>query len=409
MIGQTLALACRNLSRHVRRTAINVAAIAFGVVAMVLAGGFGEWMVWMERESTIHSRLGHLQIVRRGYHDRGAGDPYAYLIGSDTVDIKTIASLAHVRAIAPRLVFSGLISKGETTISFQGEGVVPEAEVDLSRDIVIRVGRQLASSAPTGIVLGNGLAANLGAEPGAKVVLVTTTGSGSISAVEADVVGVFQTAIKAFDDVALRVPLPLARRLMKTDGAHQLLILLDDTGRTDEMRIRLGEVASARDRGLEIVPWSNLADFYWAVVDFFSSQTRFVRMIIALIIVLSMSNTLMASVRERTSEIGTLMATGTRRSRVVQLFVAEGLVMGVSGGVIGMVAGLALANVISAVGIPMPPAPGMDQGFDAEIRVTSALVAGAFLVAVVASAMASVYPAWKASRLNIVDALRRAT
>ena len=63
---------------------------------------------------------------------------------------------------------------------------------------------------------------------------------------------------------------------------------------------------------------------------------------------------------------------------------------------------------ISALGIPMPPAPGMDQGFDAEIRVTARLAFGGFLLAVVSAVLASLYPAWKASRLQIVDALRRA-
>ena len=77
MIGQTFALAFRNLARHRRRTGVCVGAIGFGVVALVLAGGFAEWMIWMERESTIHSRLGHLQIVKRGYYEHGVADPYA--------------------------------------------------------------------------------------------------------------------------------------------------------------------------------------------------------------------------------------------------------------------------------------------------------------------------------------------
>jgi len=64
--------------------------------------------------------------------------------------------------------------------------------------------------------------------------------------------------------------------------------------------------------------------------------------------------------------------------------------------------------VISAIGIPMPPAPGMDQGFTAAIRMTWDLLLGGFFVAVVSAVLASLYPAWKASRLEIVDALRRA-
>ena len=68
--------------------------------------------------------------------------------------------------------------------------------------------------------------------------------------------------------------------------------------------------------------------------------------------------------------------------------------------------GVALAVGISAVGIPMPAPPGSDTGFTGEIRLTAALVLGAFVLAVVVTALASVYPAWKASRLEVVNALR---
>lgn len=408
MIGQTFALAFRNLARHRRRSGVCIGAIGFGVVALILAGGFAEWMIWMERESTIHSRLGHLQIVKRGYYEQGVADPYAYLFGEQVVDLQQISELPQVRTVTPRLAFSGLISRGETTVSFLGEGVAPETEAKVSKEVVVSAGEPLASSDPTGIILGKGLAESLGAAPGAIVVLLVTTQSGGVSAVEARVRGVFHTAIKAFDDAALRVPIPLARKLVKADGAHQLIVLLADTEQTDEMLQQLRGLIDEKKSGLQVTPWIDLADFYKAVVDLFASQTGFVRLIIAIIIIMSMSNALMTSVRERTSEIGTMMALGFRRNEVMQLFVSEGVVMGLVGGAVGAILGYLLALAISALGIPMPPAPGMDQGFDAEIRVTARLAFGGFLLAVVSAVLASLYPAWKASRLQIVDALRRA-
>ncbi len=408
MVGETFVLACRNLARHSRRTAVCIGAIAFGVIALVLAGGFAQWMIWMEQESTIHSRLGHLQIVKRGFYQHGVADPHAYLFGDQLVDTQRILALPHVRSVTPRVAFSGLISRGDTTVSFLGEGVAPETEAAVSRDVIVHAGMPLASSHQNGIILGKGLAASLGAEPGATVVLLCTTQGGGVSAVEAQVRGIFHTAIKAFDDSALRVPIPLARKLMKADGSHQLVVLLSDTNQTDDVLHRLRGLIDEERSGFQVTPWIDLADFYKAVVDLFASQTGFVRAIIAIIIVMSISNALMTSVRERTSEIGTIMAIGFRRREVMQLFVTEGIAMGLIGGVVGVVLAYLLALVISAVGIPMPPAPGMDHGFDAEIRVTIALVVSGFLLAVLSAFLASLYPAWKASRLPIVDALRRA-
>lgn len=116
MVGETFVLACRNLARHSRRTAVCIGAIAFGVIALVLAGGFAQWMIWMEQESTIHSRLGHLQIVKRGFYQHGVADPHAYLFGDQLVDTQRILALPHVRSVTPRVAFSGLISRGDTTV-----------------------------------------------------------------------------------------------------------------------------------------------------------------------------------------------------------------------------------------------------------------------------------------------------
>ena len=234
-------------------------------------------------------------------------DPYAYLIGEQAVDTRKIKSLPHVKTVTPRLAFSGLVSRGDTTLSFLGEGVAPETEGDLSKELIVHSGKPLASAVPNGIILGKGLAASLGAEPGAIVVLLVTTRNGGVSAVEANVQGIFHTAVKAFDDVALRVPIALARKLMRVEGSHQLIVLLDETERTDEMLQRLSRLMARNGEGLEVKSWLDLADFYKAVVDLFSSQTGFVRMIIAVIIIMSISNALMTSVRERTSEIGTCL------------------------------------------------------------------------------------------------------
>jgi len=407
-LGETFSLALRNLSRHRRRTALGVGAIGFGVVALVLAGGFAEWMKWAERESTIHSRLGHIQIVRGGYYENGVADPYSYLIPDAAVNTKLLLRLPHVKTVTPRLAYSGLISKDETTVSFLGEGVTPETEAEVSKEVIVHEGTGLSSDTPKGIILGKGLAQSLGAVAGDTVVLLTTTGSGSVSAVEATVSGIFHTAVKAFDDVALRTPLPLARELTKADGSHQLIVLLDETERTDEVLGYLQQLVPSGKSSLQIVPWIDLADFYKAVVELFASQMNFVRTIIAIIIIMSISNTLVMSVMERTSEIGTLMAIGYRQRKVMQLFVSEGFLIGLAGGLVGVVLGYGLAEVISAIGIPMPPAPGMDQGFTAAIRMTWDLLLGGFFVAVVSAVLASLYPAWKASRLEIVDALRRA-
>jgi len=124
------------------------------------------------------------------------------------------------------------------------------------------------------------------------------------------------------------------------------------------------------------------------------------------IIVLSIFNTMIMSVLERTGEIGTLMAFGQTRRGILRLFLVEGGMLGAFGGLLGLAIGAALAWLLSYVGIPMPPPPGQSWGFDAEVMVSPRLSLEAVLLAVVSALVASLYPAWKASRMVIVDALR---
>jgi putative ABC transport system permease protein len=129
-------------------------------------------------------------------------------------------------------------------------------------------------------------------------------------------------------------------------------------------------------------------------------------LIIGLIIVLSISNMLIMNVMERTGEIGTLLAIGLKRKKILQMFATEGFLLGLVGGLAGIAIGYALAELISSIGIPMPPPPGMEEGYTGEIRVTAGLLISAFLIASITTLLAGLYPAWKASRQQIVNALR---
>jgi putative ABC transport system permease protein len=115
---------------------------------------------------------------------------------------------------------------------------------------------------------------------------------------------------------------------------------------------------------------------------------------------------MMMSVSERTWEIGTMMALGTPRRRILRIFVCEGAVLGIVGGLAGVALGCLVNSIVSAIGIPMPAPPGMAHGFTAQASLRADIASTAFLLAVIATVTASIAPAFTASRLVIVDALR---
>src|SRR5947208_9535901 len=176
-------LAFRNVIRHRRRSALALGAVVFGTVAMLLAAGFIEWIFVNFREYSIHSQLGHIQVTRQGYRDNAAAAPFGYLLPDDSAALRDIVTDPRVQLVAPRLSFSGLVSAGETTLSFVGEGVDPDKENVLSEAMTISAGKPLAADDPSGIIIGEGLAANLGVKPGDTVVLLSTTRAGATNAV----------------------------------------------------------------------------------------------------------------------------------------------------------------------------------------------------------------------------------
>lgn len=402
----SLLFAARNLGRNRRRAGIALMIVAVGVISMVLAEGFVQWIFWAMREGTIQSQLGHVQVVRPGYFKAGAADPFAYLLPADPARARAIEETPGVKLVAPRLSVAGLISHGETTVSFLADGVDPAKEAELSKAFRIVEGRDLSAADAPEVILGRGLARSLGVKPGASVALLASPSTGGVNGVEATVVGIFITGSQAYDDSALRLPIGLGNALLRAQGAHAWLVLLDETEQTDarlaDFRRRFGGEAN----GLEFVPWYERADFYNKTVSLFSKQMLVLRFIIACIIVLSISNMLVMNVLERTGEIGALLAIGFRRRRILGMFAAEGLMLGLIGGLLGTGLGYGLAELISHVGIPMPPPPGMEEGYLGEVRVTWDLLLSAFSMAFLTTLLAGLYPAWKASRMEIVNALR---
>ncbi|HEV8500056.1 MAG TPA: FtsX-like permease family protein [Casimicrobiaceae bacterium] len=411
MSVSTLTLALRNLPRHRGRTLISLSAVAFGVVALLLAGGFVEWVFWAMREAAIQTGLGHIQVSRVGYRERGAADPSAFVLPA--ADCAAAAApcvpaplrdVPHVVAVDPRLAVSGLASNGDTTVPFVAEAVDPDADRAIARVLEVQ-GERLSASSPDGVLLGRGLAKTLAVGIGGRVSFIVTVPGGGINAVEGTVRGVFATQVKAYDDTAVRMPIALGQKLLRTSGAHVWVVGLDDTVHTDEVRAYLAARLPA-DR-YEIATWHDLSDFYRKSVVLLSRQIAVVGLMIAAMIVLGISNTMTMNVLERTGEIGTMLAIGTRRRAVLWLFVLEGLLLGLVGAGAGLAIGYGLAHAISYVGIPMPPPPGREAGYLGAIILTPTLVAAGLAMATFAAVLASLYPSWKAARMPIVDALRQ--
>ena len=216
------------------------------------------------------------------------------------------------------------------------------------------------------------------------------------------VAGIFMTGVKEYDDRAVKLPIAGAQQLLQTKKVEKLLVFLNNTDDTAAVHADLAKSL----RGVEFKEWSELASYYHQVVALYNGIFGFLGFIVFGIVIFSVANTILMSVFERTREIGTLMAIGTTRARLWRMFLAEGFSIGVIGCVLGLTAGVALAFVINHGNVMLPPPPGYTVGYRLEIMMQPSVLIPAAVIAIVTATLSSIVPAFKASRMKIVDVLR---
>ena len=403
-----VSLSARNIFRNTRRSAITVFSIVVGYAAMACFGGFIEFSFEGLRENTIRTQLGHLQIYAQGYWERRVSEPESVLIDDPGPVMERIAELPGVAAVTPRLSFSGLGSTGNATVNVSVIGVDPEREREFSDFEILVQGRPLEESGPEAGLIGEELRKGLGAEVGDWVTVLTSSFDGVINAIDFRVAGVVRTGSKEYDSVFAKVPIELAQRAKETGKVERIVVLLENTADLPRIQPRIEEILSTFDRRFEIRRWDELAGFYDAVVALYTGIFTVFAGIVGVVVMFSVANTMTMAVFERTGEIGALRAIGARRSTLVAMFLIEGAGVGLLGAGLGVVASWLVAGAVEmAGGIPMPPPPGMSQGFQAYFRLDGAVLLDAFAVTVAATLVSSVYPAFAASRIRIVEALHR--
>lgn len=397
-------LALRNILRQKSRTAMTLAAIVFGVSGLILTGGFVADVLTQLGEATIHSQLGHVQVFKQGFYEKGSRSPEKYVIEDADQIARFAAKMPEADTVLQRIRFAGLLNNGKADWAIVGEGVEPDKENHLGTFVRITAGRQLKDEDASGVLIGDGVAKALALEPGDTVTLIMNTADGALNTTELNVVGVFQSFSKDFDTRAVRIPIAAARELLARDGANSIVLLLHRTADTALVKDLL--VPRLQSLGFDIRDWVELSDFYAKTVELYRTQFGVLQWIVLIMVLLSVFNTVNMSVFERVGEFGTLMALGNTRGYVFRLVMVENAMLGLFGAVVGVMLGTLAALAISEVGIPMPPPPNSNVAYTATVRVLPNTVLLAFGVGLIATLVAALLPAHRVSRTPIVDALR---
>jgi len=407
-------IASRNLIKNRRRSVITILAISFGFAAVNLFGGFQKYMYRGNREAAIYAQCqGHLTIVKKEFMEKGQLDPVRYLLNAR--EIETIEEICrtnpHVELVTPQLTISGLISNGSISTIFVGHGLVPSAvDVFLSSSRYLKkLGlnlneKRLEEGKLYGVALATDLARLLDLKPGSDAVALATTVDGQMNALDMQVVSLFEVGVQELKDKVMQVPFRFAQKLYDTEGADRVRVLLDDLEYTESVRKELTSVFSQRGLDFDILTWQELSQWYREVKNMFDVIFLFLFIIVFVIVVMSVTNTMSMTVIERTREIGTLRALGLKRRGVLLLFAMESSLLGLCGTVCGLLLSF-LGWGCFAFFKPMWTPPRVSLQIAIRVEIVPEYILYSFLFLLILSIAASLIPARRAARQNVVDAL----
>lgn len=400
-------LALRNVFRNRRRTGFTLAVMVVGIsILLFLLGFIGEAL--RSTKQAFADETGAVQIADERLFENTSND-YDYLIPPELLDrvVGIVREEPGVQGYTWRLDFAGLIGDASGSTLLLGQGVVPCNEVQ-DYECVVSAGGALSEGDDVSdrqAVLGRALARKLGVTTGDRISIATGTVEGAFNAATVEVVGEMTYALEELEKQLAVFPVSFVQRLLKTDGIERVLIQLDDLDDADMAAASLER--RLREEGIPLTTrtWEELNPSFESLQTFYTAFSGLAGIAVFVLVFFSVLEVLTIAFLERTREIGTLRALGTLPSRVFRTFFAESVWLGLIGGGVGILLGVAVALIFNLIGFSWtPPGAAMPQAIRLQLDLSTILIP--FFTALGATLVSALYPSRKNARTGIVDALR---
>jgi len=274
----------------------------------------------------------------------------------------------------------------------------------------------LADFGDDGVAVGDRLARRLGVTVGSPITVIspqgTATAFGTMPRVKTyQVVALFNVGMYEYDNSFIYAPLAAAQLFFRLpEEVSSLEVFVDDSDRVREER-RL--IATALDGQVRIVDWQQANSSLFNAVEI---ERNVMFLILTLIIVVAAFNiisSMIMMVKDKGRDIAILRTMGASRAMILRIFMLSGASIGILGTIAGFVLGVVFTNNIEAIREGLQRVIGTDL-FAAEIyfftripaRIDTGEVAAVVAMALALSFLATLYPSWRAARLDPVEALR---
>ncbi|MFZ5766788.1 MAG: ABC transporter permease [Thermodesulfobacteriota bacterium] len=410
-MGKLMKIAVRNLLRYKRRTLLTTFLITIGVVFVLVfisvSGSFKAMMIGQITDSMI----GHLQVHRKGYVASIDSLPLNLNLqaGAMTRLEKILDGRPEIESYSPRIKFGGMFSNFMETTNIRLNGVYPDRELQTVPLLASRVVNGAKNIEKGQIWVPELLARGMKVKVGDVVVIVATNQDGSVNGRQLTVSGILESATgPGGRDGYLHIADAMEILRMEEREISEIAIRLKDFGKLHKVGMRLeGALAEELNQQgkpvFELHTWEKLSPFF-NIARMIDVMTFFIKLMLIAIVLVSIMNVMIMAVYERIREIGTIAAIGTLPGRILSMFVLEGFCLGISGAFMGTITTVVIVSLLNLSAITFDF--GQQKGLVLKAAMGPSDVLTISVIVIIVSAIASLQPALKASRMEPIKALR---
>jgi ABC-type lipoprotein release transport system permease subunit len=402
-----VTVAWRNLWRNHRRSLIMLTAIAIGLWGMIWMTALMRGMVDQMIDDAINTLSGHIQIHAPGYLDDPSVE-HTIAAVDDNPGLKQLLNSAQVVAWSQRIRVPAVIRSERDVYGITLVGIDPQRERGLSfiADSVV-AGHYLESVDDNQVLLGRKLVEQLETRLGRRIVIMSQDPDNNIAERGFRIGGIYDTDLQATETTYVFAGMETVRRMLKMgSGVSEISLLGHDYRNVDGLAAEVRTVAGIAETNT----WLQLDPYMASMLDVMDGFIIVWFCIIFLALSFGLINTLLMAVFERTREIGLIQALGMPPGNILLMVLVESLIM--------LLIGLLAGNLLSWLTI-LPIRDGIDisavaQGLEwagmssillPAVKTSDVLLANAIVL--VLGVMASLFPAWRASRKVPVEAITR--
>jgi putative ABC transport system permease protein len=403
-----LKLGLLNALRNKRRSLITMIMVTFGMIVIIFISGFFNTIVSGLKNQVIQADTGDLQIMATGYKEKKTSGSLDYTIKNVSQLIAELKTEPEIAAVTKRIDVGGLLSNGKQSVYSWGYGV-DLATVEATLPLLLKdpnSKRKFNITGQDGAIIGAGLAKKLNAVNGVSIFLVTNDKYGSINSANIMVSDIIKYRTDAENDSKIIMTDVNAEKLLGLeDEATEVSIKLKDPKKVGQLKSKFYQKYQSK-YNIQFYAWYDLLGGYGQIIAMFQGIQFIILFIMAIVVLIGVINTILMSVFERTSEIGSLMALGSSRGRIIAIFMAESFWIGLLGILGGTVLGIFILLLSHIQGIPFS-APGTPQAVFIKPTLTPGIVFIPAISLLFISICAGIYPSRFAARLDPIEAIRK--